>query len=77
MPSGNLGKVIMESSGGVRPIPIPRPDDGLGILDLFPDLSLTTTPRSEVTTTTTRPIRFPQDNPKPRQRISSAKQFGG
>ena len=67
-----MRKVIMES--GMRPIP--RPEDSLGILDLFPDTILTTTPRSEVTTTTTRPIRFPQDNPKPRQRISSARQLG-
>ena len=66
-----MRKVIMES--GMRPIP--RPEDSLGILDLFPDSILTTTPRSEVTTTTTRSIRFPQDN-NPRQRIYSARQIG-
>ena len=58
---------IMESGGGARPRPIPRPqDDGLGILDLFPEMILTTTPRSEVIrTTTTRPIRFPHENNPP------------
>ena len=59
---------IMESGGGGRPGPIPRPQDdgGLGILDLFPEMILTTTPRSsEVRTTTTRPIRFPHENNPP------------
>ena len=68
-----MRKVIMEKS---PPRPIQRSDeDGLGILDLFPDMILTTTPRSEDTTATTRPIRFPQNN-NPRQSISSARQIG-
>ena len=58
---------IMESNGGGKLRPIPRQqDDGLGILDLFPEMILTTTPRSsEVRTTTTRPIRFPHENNPP------------
>ena len=69
-----MEKMRQEIMGSNPPRPIARPpgEDGLGILDLFPDMILTTTTER---TTTTRPVRFPQDNNNPRQRISSVKKI--